>query len=623
MAEVVGSALKGRTRWVAALLLATATLGAGLTTAPAEAQVVAPPECPEAMPVSEVERGMMATGWTVVEGKDPQPFDVEIKGIMPDGIAPGRDLIIIEASGPVIDTVGGIWYGMSGSPVYFEDRLIGAVSYGLSYGPSGAGGLTPAEDMKELLAYGDGEPGTTATTYRRPATEIPITPSVARMLGTEAPDEPDLSFTQLKVPLSVSGITGRPMKKLQNILEREGAPFVPYTGATSSAQTTTLGADLKAGGNFAAALSYGDLTWAGIGTTTFVCEGEAVAFGHPFFWDGKTKFGANDADSLIIVDDPVWGSYKLATVDQAYGTVDQDRLAGIRATEGELPRIMPVTSTVTAENTGRSRDGRTDILLDEYFPFLGPYHVYANIVSAFDQYSEGSADVTWTATGHTEAGEAFELSRTNVFASEWGIPWDAVSEMDGYLYSLFYNDFEEMSFDSLDVDVTVREDVERYRVSKVLVSQHGKPYRSGVRQIRVRRGDVIGIGVILKPFESTETVQVDFSLEVPADARRDGYISIGAGAGRRRSTCFYRPRRCARETGVSIDSFQELVDYLESSPRNNELRGELHLGRHDKVVSSAMEVLDQAISNRTKTIYVDVRGARRGGGGETDGGGSR
>ena len=129
---------------VAALALASA----GLMSVPATAQVVAPEDCPAAMPTAEVVKGMTATGFTVSDGTEPEPFDVEVLGVLQDGVAPGRDMIVVDTSSPAIEEAGGIWFGMSGSPVYSDDgRLIGAVAFGLSFGSSSVGGLTPARDM--------------------------------------------------------------------------------------------------------------------------------------------------------------------------------------------------------------------------------------------------------------------------------------------------------------------------------------------------------------------------------------------------------------------------------------------------------------------------------------------
>ena len=127
------------------------------------------------------------------------------------------------------------------------------------------------------------------------------------------------SLVRLKTPLSVSGLGARGMRQLQAI-DRQDLLFVPYAGGAASASSAAA-ADLEAGGNFAAALSLGDVTAAGIGTTTFVCFGQAVAFGHPFAFTGKTTLAARAADAITIARDPVFSPFKLANVAENAGTV--------------------------------------------------------------------------------------------------------------------------------------------------------------------------------------------------------------------------------------------------------------------------------------------------------------
>jgi hypothetical protein len=112
----------------------------------AERAGAAPAECPEVFPVAEIETGMQAEGWTVEHGNVPQPFAVEVLGVLRDGIALGRDMIIVEIAdepgSTMIARAGGIWAGMSGSPVYVGDRLLGAVAWAFGVGPSRVGGVT-------------------------------------------------------------------------------------------------------------------------------------------------------------------------------------------------------------------------------------------------------------------------------------------------------------------------------------------------------------------------------------------------------------------------------------------------------------------------------------------------
>ena len=131
------------------------SLVAGLLAVPAAAapgdDIPDATDCPATIPTSALTVGMTGQGLTVVKGATPQPFAVEIVGVLDDGIGAGRDMIIIEASDlpgrNVISAGGGIWAGMSGSPVYIDGKLLGAVSYGFSASPSPIGGVTPAADM--------------------------------------------------------------------------------------------------------------------------------------------------------------------------------------------------------------------------------------------------------------------------------------------------------------------------------------------------------------------------------------------------------------------------------------------------------------------------------------------
>ena len=145
--------------------------------------------------------------------------------------------------------------------------------------------------------------------------------------------------------------------------------------------------DLVPGGNFAAALSYGDLTSAGVGTTTYVCDGQALAFGHPMLFSGRTSLGAGSADAIAIVPDAL-GPYKLANVTSPVGTLDQDRLAGIRAVDGEPPSI-PITTAITSLDSDNSHVGETDVVFKEAYPDFAFSHIFSSIDSVFDKIGVG------------------------------------------------------------------------------------------------------------------------------------------------------------------------------------------------------------------------------------------
>jgi hypothetical protein len=144
---------------------------------------------------------------------------------------------------------------------------------------------------------------------------------------------------QLLVPVAVSGLNRRGMDRLREFVERSSLPFVPYRAGRAHAVVDPAAEPLGAGAAVAAAASYGDLTFVGVGTltTTALCGTElrSLAFGHPFFFDGATALGWSAADVVTVVRDPssLIGPFKIANVAELRGTVDQERWAAIRAVE--------------------------------------------------------------------------------------------------------------------------------------------------------------------------------------------------------------------------------------------------------------------------------------------------
>jgi hypothetical protein len=527
------------------------------------------------MPVADVQAGMNGTGYTVSKGTTPEPFDAEILGVYPDALLPGRDLIMAEVHSPAIDKVGGVWFGMSGSPVYVTqggtEKLVGAVAFGFSFGPSHVIGLTAAEDMEKVLSYAAPAPRMPAKVRLSSSMQADVAEATSATVA-EVPD----AIVQLKVPVSVSGAGGpgasKVLARMQKRLNKQGARVRLFAGASASATApASTPADMVPGSNFAAALSYGDLTFAAVGTTTFQCDGMAMAFGHPFLFEGKSSFGANSANALTIYPDPVFTPFKLATVTGSVGTVDQDRFAGVRADFGALPVTSPITSTTTARNTGRSQDGQTDVVPsdDEFlFPYLSSYHEYLQIISTMDQYSGGSGDVKWTVTGTRADGSPWKLTRTNMVSSQYDLPYEAVHEFDHMIFRLAFQDYEDITFTGVDFsDVTVREAIRQYAVSKVLVSVDGGRFKN-IRRVQANPGSRIALRVALNPYDENLSKKiVELAVRVPKGARRSGSIQVYGGAG--------------HHTGLvgGAASFDDLLEKMRTDIPNNNVGVKLRIGR--------------------------------------------
>ena len=331
---------------VAVLAVATALVGV----APAHS-VPADRECPDAFPVADLAKGQPVDGLTVSSGNVPDVFGGEVLGVVDDGIAPDLDMIMVRLTSTEIDRVGGIWAGMSGSPVYAGDgRLIGAVAYGLAFGPSPVAGVTPAEEMKRLLGDPDAPALSPARTVDLPAR------MQQRMVaeGDATAAEADAGMRRLPVPVGISGMLDS--TRLAKATQKLGLKDALYFRAGGAAAAEGDPGEIFAGSNLAASLSYGDFSAVGTGTTTMVCDGKAVAFGHPFGFAGETNLTMHAADAVYVQEDPTLFPFKVANASGPVGTISQDRLSGISGLLGieHLPETALVHHELTLA-TGRTR----------------------------------------------------------------------------------------------------------------------------------------------------------------------------------------------------------------------------------------------------------------------------
>lgn len=579
--------------WAFALAGVVAVVGV----APATANPVQPfqAECPTIMALDSVRTGMRGTAISVVRGRNPVAFSAEVLGILRDAVGPGRDIIVADLSGSAVTSAGGLWAGASGSPVFFreggKDKLAGAIAYGLAGGGSTLAGLTPAEDMNELLQGGGFEPA---------AASIRVPSALAERISRET----GLSMAQvsvldrLRTPLSASGLTDRGLRTMQAAIDRQGLPFIAYKGSSSNNPPPPPNppTGLRAGDSFAAAISLGDVTVAGVGTTTWVCEGRAVAFGHPMDWSGETTMAARAADTLTIVADPVFGSYKLANIAESAGIVTQDRLAGLVAELGPGPTGSPVTSTVTDLDSGRTRSGRSEAVQPDFLPFLAFNHLFQNVDVTIDRIGPGSAEIAYTIRGTRDGGAAWALMRSTRYASSFDISFDSVAELGFTAEILQAFGGEDIDVTSIDVPrLNVQRVVEQYQLRSLRV-WNGKRY-TAPEFIRRRAGVLIKLRATLKPVHRPGTETVDFALRVPRNARRSGWIEVaGGGSSFAEIPCFFEDEECGEESGGQ--TFDQLLSTLARQPPGDALVGRIRLGNSGAVRASVTKRQDAVVSGQ-------------------------
>lgn len=574
--------LRNALYWVIPSSLAVVALAAPAA-APAALPTVPLDDCAPAADLGTLAPGDQAIGFTVRQGSTPEPFDAEILDVWEDGLAPGRDLVVIKASGQPIDDGGGISAGMSGSPLYTLDgELIGSVSYGFAYSPSPIGGVTPAaESMLPLLD----EPG--SLTSAAPRT-LPLSKGRRARIARRA----DLSSTgsaldQLRLPITISGgMAAQHRRKLERVFAQSDQPLMLAGPGGSSSSALAPTGDLDPGDAFFAGLSYGDITSGALGTATYVCDDQALAFGHPFSFTGKTFLGASEATVSAIIKDDVYGSFKLGRPTDAVGIVDLDRLGGIRSQLGvEIPTIEIEQDTVVPE-TGRSHLGGTTNVVagtdytSSELPWISAIHVISNIDSTFDQISGGSADVGFKLNGVDPAGHPWSLSRDERFTSRYDISPEPGYELLIYtaLLSAFFD--RGATIEHVNIDAEVDTSMDMLRIGKVLWAAGDGKLRS-VHTMTARAGQIVHARVPLKSSTTGKTKFVNMKFRMPA-SRRTIQINISpgsVGAGLFSGDFLF----CVifGECGSSDDgkSFKKVLNGIKNAPHTNDLLGTFSTGK--------------------------------------------
>jgi hypothetical protein len=533
---------------VAALGLVAGPLGTGATAA-APPAVPAAAACPAAVPVAEIKAGLTGTGLTVSHGTTPEPFSVTVLGVLPGGIAPGVDLIVFQGHSPAVDT-NGIWAGMSGSPVYTKDgRLLGAVSYGFTAAPSSIGGITPAAAMNELFD----NPAAVGT--HAPAGTVALPADLRRALADRgAPSGAGLA--PLPVPVAVSGLSAARLANGARI----PAPLHAYAAGAAPGTPAPAGG-IVPGGNFAAAISYGDVTEAGIGTTTEVCNGRALAFGHPLVFGGAVSFSAHTADAIAVVKDATLGSFKLASVGGVAGTVDQDRTVGLRATLGAGPKgTVPVRSTVTSGT--RSRTATTWVTMDSYLADVTLNHLLANVDRVFDQVGPGQSTVSWTIRGTAGTGTTWKLSRTDRYASTFDAAFESVTEVFDQISAIVDNPYSTVKVTDVSLTADVVPGYAAYNVDAVQVKKNGS-WVDVTDSLPVTAGKPLDLRLRLTAYRAPARF-VPVTLNVPAGSFEGGNLSVVGGLNQ-------------SSLSPAKPTFAAVLAALRDSPRNDDLTVALDL----------------------------------------------
>ena len=554
-----------------------------------------PAQCPPA--ADPVVAGDEVTGRTVSSGTTVERFEGKVLGVVDDAVSPGFDLIVARLTSPEIDRVGGIWSGMSGSPVYDRSgNLVGAVSYGFAWSPSPVAGITPAEEMYDLLS----EPPAAATTSPlataagRVKVDLPDT--MERTLvssGAATAAEVSGGLTRLPIAMGVPGTA--PKKRLAATLERMGMADARVF-ATGSATADSPDYPIVSGGNLAASESYGDVTFAAVGTATAVCGDEIVAFGHPYGFTGESDLTMHGASSIFVQEDPNWVPFEMAALGAPSGTVTQDRLAGLLATTTAIPPAPDITTRIVSDT--RDRTGTTYIPAADWFADISAWHLLYNQERVFDAHAEGAQTSSWTVKGLRQDGTAFQYTRADRFANAYDLLWSAPDELFMQLYTLL-NTGEKISFTEVDASSVMSPEYQAFTIKKLQLRRAGT-WRPVPRPLAVRPGGTKHFRVTLGS-DQLPTAYVRLDVTVPRSAVGGGGLSVRGGETYGGWEDFwYEP------TGGS--SFDKELANIKATPRNDMVVADLRVDRRGGgAATRSVRVRTDAIVDGFRYVPLVVR----------------
>ncbi len=498
---------------VLALMLATS-----ISTSPANAQSKAAQAQRPAtvlLPIEDVRPGMKGVARTVFSGTEPEEFGVEVLGVLGGFPGPRQSAIIARLSGANAMRTG-VFAGMSGSPVYIDGKLVGAIAFSFPFSKEPICGITP---IKEMISIFERQASTT-TQAREPHTI-----SFAKLASTDlqlnwpkqmvaggmlfapvsagSPLLPLMGqqIAPIATPVVFSGITSDALARFAPQLQANG--LLPVAGIGGAAAITPLAPvnenTLAPGTSISVQLVRGDYSLAASGTVTFRDGEHIYAFGHPFLGLGAADMPMTEA-SVVTVIPNVNNSFKLAAPGRMVGAISQDRATGIYGQLGHAPKMIPVTI-----NLHTSRD-HTDKYTYEVAndQFLTPLLLNITIYSTIQASERSLGDSTISVRGRINVvGQApVELERR--FSSQTaGI--QAAGAVATPVSALLTSGFDNVELGPITLDITSTDD-----------RRAGTLDRIALDRTEVRRGDAMEVQAYVRTDSGRQFVQ-RIPFKIPAD----------------------------------------------------------------------------------------------------------
>lgn len=450
------------------------------------------------LPLDQVKAGMKGKGRSAFKGDQIDEFDVEIIGVLTN-VGPKRNIILARLKGGILGETGVI-SGMSGSPVYIDGKLIGAIAYSIgSFVKEPIAGITP---ITEMISIAEERP--------KDSTYSPQVPVKKYLNLNEMFDlnkeifHPRASFlsegnalTPLSVPLVFSGFSSSVFEQSKTYFSRLG--FVPVMGGSSVQAVEKISPPdltLQEGGPVAVQLVSGDLDISGVGTVTYIDGNNVLAFGHSLYNLGTVDYAMAKAKILTVVPS-LMSSFKMAVVDNLIGKFTQDRVSGLLGEMGKVPRLIPVNIKMM-DPKGEIKDYKLNVVNDK---ILTPFLINVSMGSILTTEERTIGDLSLGLLGNIYLENGMSVRIEDLFSGQFDA---SVMDLSGLLTAVVYfltnNEFEELGIHRIDLGVRAFEEIKSSNLDKVWLDRYeGSPgesinveinYRTFGGEIHTEKGSI-------------------------------------------------------------------------------------------------------------------------------------
>jgi hypothetical protein len=521
------------------------------------------------MGVEDIRPGMVGISRTVFDGTHVEEFKAHILGVLQNVIGPRRNLILAKLEGgPLANT--GVIAGMSGSPVYVDGKLIGAVSYALgSFSKEPIAGITPIAEMTD--ATGAGAPAVRPAAARVrldfPLTRENLTAAFRRALNWNHPfaertDEARLTgiaavdgfagdqigtlLRPIATPLVMSGWEPDVADLFGSAMRDQG--FIPTGGsaARSADGEKPFEGPLKPGDAVGVMLVGGDLQLGATGTVTHIDGDRVYAFGHPMYNLGPTEYPMTRAYVYTVLPS-LFSSMKLSSTGDVIGTFTQDRATAIAGKLGAGPRMMPMALTLSSEHAP-THTFRFSMVNDQLF---GPLMTYASLLNSLGSYERQYGAMTFAVKGKVNIKKHDPITFDNIFSGDQA-PINASAYVVAPIAYLVSNDYEKVDIDSIDISISTAEEPKTATLERVWVDDP-----------RPRPGRSVPVKVLLRTYRGDEEIKT-VPITIPSNA--NGALSVLVSDGMRLGQAEQREVRLPQPRSVD-----QMIKSLNKGRRANTL----------------------------------------------------